>query len=118
MSREERVIRPYSGLERIQRAVRDTWLRVGDSHVESGSTLILPPETYLSAQVALGFARDDDSLEWMRKALRLGLEEAEVEPAHADLLLVLTTRRLKLAVITWRMSCTLLDDLEQFYSIA
>lgn len=103
MSSQELVVRPYRGVERIGRALSGCFLMMTDAHrVDPGHILRLSNRDFLSLPAELWLAKDEHALRGLEAELRTGLEECEVEPDDAELLVVLSTPRLKLAEVLVR----------------
>lgn len=118
MSREERVVRPYHGVDRIQHAMDSFGLQVGPDHLEAGSSFQLTPQAFLTAAVHLVFARDAETLGEVTANLLDGIDQIGLFPSEVELLLVTSTSRLKFADLTWRTSFEHLASLETHLQIA
>jgi len=83
-------------------------VQFGSERLESGARWSTTPEKFLSAPLAIVFARDEESLEGFRSSLLAGLEESGVRASDVEMLAICSTSRLKIAEICWRLP---LDDL-------
>lgn len=118
MSSEERVVRPYLGVDRLQKALSGFSLRVGNDVLDNGQRLMLSPLDYLSRTVAVALAGDGAPLAAVREQLVDGIDELGIERGDVELLIVLSTPRLKLSEIVWRRRLDEAHSLEPTVVIA
>lgn len=104
MNTEEQVVRPYEGLDRISGALDGCHLMFGPHRVDPAKILRVSDHEFLNLPAALWVARDEDSLDAFHTDLYEGLAACEVEPVDAELVVVVSTPRLKIADVAVRHS--------------
>lgn len=103
MSSEERIIRPYQGVDRIGRVLADSFVQMTPQHrIEPDSTKRIVASEYVAFPVQLWLAADEAGMAGLVDELALGLDEAGLAAVHVEVVVVLSTPRLKLAEIVWR----------------
>lgn len=112
MSSEERIIRPYEGVERISRVLDDAYVQMSPQHrIDAGQTKRLVASEFLAFPVQLWLGKDEAALDAMRDELGLGVKEAGLQLGDVALLVVLSSPRLKLVEMSWHRKGDELDDL-------
>lgn len=113
MSAEERIIRPYVGVERLGRLFNGSFVQMtAQQRVEPGKSTRIGAREFLAFPVQLWLARDENALEDLKNDLGKGLAEAGLDPSEIELVAVMSTTRLKLARVHWRRRADDLDELE------
>jgi hypothetical protein len=118
VSSEARMVRPYLGVDRIQHLLTGTSVQFGSERLENGASWITTPDKFLSAPLAIVFARDEKSLEEFRSSLLTGLQESGVDTADVEMLVICATSRLKIAEVCWRLPLDALADLPAYVDVS
>lgn len=118
MSSERRTIRPYRGVDRVQAALEQVSLRLGDRALVDGSRASVPTTAYLADRLELVFAGDDDEFALWRKEVVEAVEATGLAVEDAALVLVTSSSRLKLAEVAWRKSVKDLATGQRYETIA
>lgn len=118
MSSEERVVRPYLGVDRIQHVLDGVVILVGNDTVEPDGRLDLSTFDYVTRPVALSFAGEGVPLDEIREALSTGVEHVGVPLDDAELLALVSTSRLKISEIVWRLPLSQIGRLPAVVPIA
>ena len=109
MSTEERIIRPFFGVDKLQSAFGGMRLAVGDEIVDPDSSHELLPHEFLNSKVSLLLAADDHELSLIRVALLEGIAELGIAADGVDLLVQTTSPKLKFTDQVARFSIESLD---------
>lgn len=103
MSSEERIIRPYEGVERIARVLDYCVVKMtSQHHIESNSTKRLVASEYLAFPVQLWLAENEAGMDALTRELSEGLAQADLDASDVEVVVLLSTGGLKLAEIVWR----------------
>lgn len=118
MNSESRIVRPYVGIDRLQRCLDEVGLDVGGEEIEVGGERILTAEKYLSLPVSIVLADDDTELSSLRYELAGGTEELGLDASDVELAVVAYSARLKRTDLVWRLRVTELEDLPARIEVA
>jgi hypothetical protein len=111
VSSEERLIRPYVGVDNVQKILERFTVHFGENVIANGETVTASPLDYLTRPVGLSLGTDAASLEQTKRELLVTVDNLGLEPDAVELLVVLSTPRLKLSDIGWRRTLSELDTL-------
>lgn len=114
---ELREVRPYAGVDDIQDALSDLKLEFGDAVVEQAGRTTVSGRAYLRERVGLRVAYDDEA-EIFVKRLTAAVEQADLEAAQCELVVVASTSRLKISDVVWRSKISELGDLGPVVELA
>lgn len=109
MSSERRTVRPYRGVRRVQAALEEVKLRLGDRTLEDGSRISVPVTTYIADRLEIVFTPDDDAFSLWRKELTEAVEGTGVAPEDAAVILLTSSTRLKTAEVAWQKTLPQLE---------
>lgn len=112
MSSEERIIRPFLGIDRVQSALNGLRLLVGDDVLEPDESRELLPHEFLNSRVSLLLAPTPEDLKQMATRLADGIDEMGLETSSVELLVILSSPRLKIADPVLRVALDGLDSAE------
>ena len=96
MTSEARIVRPYVGVELVQQALSGVSLQFGSQVVAGGTQWETTPQDFLGSPVQVTMAPDDSALDHLRKSLLAGLRQSGCSTTSVELLIVLSTSRLKI----------------------
>lgn len=115
MSTEARTIRPFTGLERFEEALREASLHFGQDTCRPGESVRseLNSHEFNLRPLDLEWAADQDSFAYFKNQLRQGLDETEVRPSAVSLLVVAETSYLKEAEVLINHSLSELSTLNR-----
>jgi hypothetical protein len=113
MSTEQRTVRPYTGLDRVEEFLSSSFLAVGDERVASGESLTLQLQSFLARQVTLYLAESEEQFESAKEAVLDAIRATGFEPEDIDLLVVMSTPSLKIGDIALRHNFSQLTDLHR-----
>ena len=114
---ELREVRPYAGVDDIQDALSDLKLEFGGAVVEQAGRTTVSGRAYLRDRVGLRVAHDDEA-EIFVKRLTAAVEQADLEAAQCELVVVASTSRLKISDVVWRSKISELGDLGPVVELA
>lgn len=109
MNSEQREIRPFRSVSRIQGATSGWTLVVGDSTVESGASIDLNRVDFQTAHVDLEIAADDEGVAHLAEDLRRHTAHIGLPPESVDVVVFASTPRLKLVQRLYRVGLDQLD---------
>ena len=107
---ELREVRPYAGVDGIQDALSDLKLEFGDAVVEQAGRTTVSGRAYLRDRVGIRVGHDNEA-EIFVKRLTAAVEQADLEAAQCELVVVASTSRLKISDVVWRSKISELGDL-------
>lgn len=104
MSREERDIRPYRGLEAFETALDGLCVEFGDRQIFAGGLATTTSADFVRQPVTLVLGEDEAERDQVAAALQAACAQAELDTEALELLVVMRTTRLKISEIVWRAS--------------
>jgi hypothetical protein len=110
MSSETRIVRPYVGIDRLTAALDDARLFVGQNEYQSGSSVIVPLESFLMRPVSLVLSPSDDEFEALATDLARGVQELDLAPDDVDVVVVASTPYLKLTEVVSQVRLSKLEE--------
>lgn len=115
MSKETRTIRPFVGIEKLERTLEPVLLYFGQDSCEPDSTLLVDvePQEYMLRPVTLCWASDEQSFAQMSEDLKLGAKDANLPLDSMALVAVASTPFLKSATVAFYHSLTELETLKR-----
>lgn len=102
MSSEQRVIRPYVGVDEIERAIAGASVLFGSHALTAGGRVTVSTHSFMADRFVLRLAEDEGDFEKFLDLLEQGLAAMEVDTDKAEVMLLLSTTRLKRVEISWR----------------
>jgi len=111
LSSELREIRPYLGVDRVQRVLEDIRLRVGDRLLEPGGRASLSTRSFLRDRVAIVLGDDESEVEHLARELQGAVFDANLPLEKVSLILLMSSSRLKISDVVWSVSIADLQDL-------
>lgn len=103
MSTETRTVRPYAGLDGLQRIVNNEFaLHVGPERVAPGESLTLTAEGFLLREIAVEMSSSDELFEVMQLGLAQHLASIGFNPADLELVVIASSPYMKIADVLVR----------------
>ena len=107
MSTETRTVRPFVGLDGLQRILSAATLLVGPDRLSHGESVTLTTEGFMLRTVTLELAADDELFALTQDGLTHQLSSVGYDPADVEMVAVLSSPYLKIAEVALR--CSLSD---------
>jgi hypothetical protein len=111
-------IRPYAGVDDIQDALCVVKLEFGDALIENRGRSTVSGRAYLRERVGLRIGETQEDSKLFVKHLKATVEQADLDPAQCELVVLASTSRLKISDIVWRSRISELNDLGPLIKIA
>jgi hypothetical protein len=113
MSRESRTVRPFVGLSKLSNVLSESLLHFGQSVCPADTSvhMDIQPHEFLLRPIQLEWASDDSAYDRFRSTLIDGAEESELNPRDLDVVVVASSRYLKLAEVVMCESVVAFDQI-------
>lgn len=102
MSSERRVVRPFIGLEPFQKAMDAVRARIGEFDLEPGGRVTVPSNSFRHDPLVVLLTREGVDSQDLRDELIRATEAIDLDSSAVELVVVASTRRLKLSQLVHR----------------
>jgi len=110
MSSEQRVVRPYPKVDAVQKLLDAVVLGFGGARIAAGGRLRVGVDSFLTDPLSVIMSADENGQSEFVTELLTAVDDAGLKPDQVELVLLLTTPRLRIAEVVWRQNLTELAD--------